>query len=72
MSVILLQVKGLPANQGTLYKQDVEDMFRKCDVNPKAYFEETRYSQNYSGAILEPHKNDSPLQSQASIKPLVR
>lgn len=37
-----VMVKGLPANQGTLYKQDVEDMFRKCDVNPKAYFEETR------------------------------
>jgi hypothetical protein len=42
MSVIYVQVKGLPANQGTLYKQVVEDLFRKCGANPKAYFEETR------------------------------
>ncbi|XP_060606288.1 ATP-dependent RNA helicase TDRD9-like isoform X2 [Ruditapes philippinarum] len=37
-----VMVKGLPANQGTLYKQVVEDLFRKCGANPKAYFEETR------------------------------
>ncbi|KAL4238351.1 ATP-dependent RNA helicase tdrd9 [Mactra antiquata] len=37
-----VMVKGLPANQGTLYKQAVEDIFRKCDSNPRATFEETR------------------------------
>lgn len=38
-----LQVKGLPANHGSLYKDAVEDLFRRCESNPKAHFEETRY-----------------------------
>ena len=37
-----LQVKGLPANQGMLYKQALEDQFRHVGFNPEAVFEETR------------------------------
>ncbi|KAH3857352.1 hypothetical protein DPMN_099959, partial [Dreissena polymorpha] len=37
-----VMVKGLPQNQGSLYRQAVEDLFRKCDPNPTAHFEETR------------------------------
>jgi len=39
---LVFQVKGLPQNQGALYKEAVEDMFRICDPNPRAYFEETK------------------------------
>lgn len=37
-----VMVKGLPSNQGSLYKEALEDHFRDCELNPKAYFEETR------------------------------
>jgi hypothetical protein len=40
-----LQVKGLPANQGALYRQDLEEFFRICDGRrtPRIHFEETRF-----------------------------
>ncbi|XP_052105936.1 ATP-dependent RNA helicase TDRD9-like [Mytilus californianus] len=37
-----VMVKGLPANQGSLYKQALEDQFRSISPHPTAYFEETR------------------------------
>lgn len=37
-----VMVKGLPANQGLLYKQVLEDQFRNVGFNPEASFEETR------------------------------
>nr|XP_022333202.1 putative ATP-dependent RNA helicase TDRD9 [Crassostrea virginica] len=37
-----VMVKGLPANQGMLYKQALEDQFRHVGFNPEAVFEETR------------------------------
>ena len=39
---LVSQVKGLPANQGMLYKQALEDQFRNVGFNPEAVFEETR------------------------------
>ncbi|XP_056021255.1 ATP-dependent RNA helicase TDRD9-like isoform X2 [Ostrea edulis] len=37
-----VMVKGLPANQGLLYKENLEDQFRSVGFNPEAFFEETR------------------------------
>lgn len=37
-----VMVKGLPANQGSLYKQALEDQFRNIAPHPTAYFEETK------------------------------
>ncbi|XP_062595523.1 ATP-dependent RNA helicase TDRD9-like [Saccostrea cucullata] len=37
-----VMVKGLPANQGLLYKEAVEDQFRNVGFNPEAFFEETK------------------------------
>lgn len=38
-----IMVKGLPANQGALYRHDVEEFFSHCDDRkPKIHFEETR------------------------------
>lgn len=42
-TLFVMQVKGLPANQGLLYKQVLEDQFRNVGFNPEASFEETRY-----------------------------
>jgi len=41
----MFQVKGLPANQGQFYRQDLENLFMCCDEHhrkPKVHFEETR------------------------------
>jgi len=43
---VCVQVKGLPANQGQLYRADIENMFKCCDQHhrkPKVHFEETRH-----------------------------
>ncbi|XP_060080350.1 ATP-dependent RNA helicase TDRD9-like, partial [Ylistrum balloti] len=37
-----VMVKGLPANQGSLYKSVVEDHFRDIGYRPTAFFEETK------------------------------
>lgn len=37
-----VMVKGLPANQGSLYKTAVEDHFRDIGYRPNAFFEETK------------------------------
>ncbi|XP_021341941.1 putative ATP-dependent RNA helicase TDRD9 [Mizuhopecten yessoensis] len=37
-----VMVKGLPANQGSLYKSAVEDHFRDVGYRPSAFFEETK------------------------------
>jgi hypothetical protein len=42
MNLFLFKVKGLPANQGSLYKQAIEDNFRSIAPHPTAYFEETK------------------------------
>ncbi|KAK2190456.1 hypothetical protein NP493_81g02000 [Ridgeia piscesae] len=39
-----VMVKGLPSNQGALYRENLENMFSRCDGvrKPKIHFEETR------------------------------
>ncbi|KAL3874648.1 hypothetical protein ACJMK2_037630 [Sinanodonta woodiana] len=37
-----VMVKGLPANQGLLYKMALVDQFKCCDKSPTVFFEETR------------------------------
>ncbi|XP_064600454.1 ATP-dependent RNA helicase TDRD9-like isoform X1 [Liolophura sinensis] len=37
-----VMIKGFPPNHGSLYKAEVEMMFKCCDSEPRAHFEETR------------------------------
>ncbi len=42
--IILIQVRGLPSQNGVLYRTKIEDLFKACHEKPRVHIEDCRYS----------------------------